>query len=48
MIFFFFFEYAHFENQQQLEIMLIEHWMNGWALRLWALQKLGVIRGSCP
>ena len=25
--FFFLFEYAHFENQQRLEIMLIEHWM---------------------
>ena len=27
---FFLFEYAHFENQQWLEIMLIKHWMNGW------------------
>jgi hypothetical protein len=39
------FEYAHFENQQWLEIMTIKYWMNGWTLRLWALRRLGVIRG---
>jgi hypothetical protein len=37
---FFLFEYAHFENQQWLEIMPIEYCMNGWALKLWALRKL--------
>jgi hypothetical protein len=46
--FFFVFEYAHFENQQWLEIVLVEYWMNGWTLRLWALRRLGVIKGPCP
>jgi hypothetical protein len=45
---FFLFEYAHFENQQWLEIMTIEYWMNEWTLRLWALRRLEVIRGPCP
>jgi hypothetical protein len=31
-----------------LEIIPIEYCMNGWALRLWALRKLGVIRDPCP
>ena len=45
---FFFFEYAQFENPRWLELMPIEYWMNRWALRLWVLKRLRIIKGSCP